>query len=352
MLHQQLSGRDSGWRSEPAVNKEETTSCDLLHGDRICGAVDYDYKIGKFEFTAGQYTEFLNAVAATDPHGLYNTGMWTNSYGCKIERTGSPGSYSYSVAPERSNRPVGQVNWGDAARFANWLHNGQPGLELPPGQSVPQDENSTEDGSYYLNGAMSNAALLAVVREPDATWVIPSEDEWYKAAYHKNDGVTGNYFDYPTSSDSTPSDDLIDPDPGNNATFVVTGDHDYTIGSPYYRTEVGEFENSESPYGTFDQGGNVWEWNEAVLVVDTVSYRGRRGSSFGNYAHFLEAASRDYCDPSFEDDSGLGFRVAEVSEQTPVPAVSEWGLIAMTLLMLTAGTLVYARRRARVNAAA
>ena len=42
--------------------------------------------------------------------------------------------------------------------------------------------------------------------------------------------------------------------------------HDgYTIGSPYYTTEVGEFENSESPYGTFDQGGNIWEWNETVI---------------------------------------------------------------------------------------
>ena len=90
-----------------------------------------------------------------------------------------------------------------------------------------------------------------MIRESDATWVIPSEDEWYKAAYHKNDGVTGNYFDYPTSSDNIPSHDLIDPDPGNNGNFVYQGD--CTSGSN--RTEVGEFENSVSPYGTFDQGG-------------------------------------------------------------------------------------------------
>jgi len=74
--------------------------------------------------------------------------------------------------------------------------------------------------------------------------------------------VTGNYFDYPTSSDAVPSNDVISPDPGNNANFYQDG---YTIGSPYYRTEAGEFENSDSPYGTFDQGGNVYEWNEAVI---------------------------------------------------------------------------------------
>ncbi len=56
------------------------------------GGVDYVYNIGKFEVTAGQYTEFLNAVADTDSYGLYNTNMWDHELGCKIERNGSSGS--------------------------------------------------------------------------------------------------------------------------------------------------------------------------------------------------------------------------------------------------------------------
>ena len=35
-----------------------------LGTDRICGAVDYTYNIGKFEIKAAQYTAFLNAVGA------------------------------------------------------------------------------------------------------------------------------------------------------------------------------------------------------------------------------------------------------------------------------------------------
>src|SRR5688572_19898325 len=204
------------------------------------GAVNYVYAIGKYEVTAGQYAAFLQAVAAVDPYALYDTRMWTHAEGCKIERTGSPGSYAYTVAPDWANRPVNFVSWGDAARFANWLHNGRP--------TGAPDGTTTEDGSYLLAGKMSDFELESVVREPDATWVLPTENEWYKAAYHKNDGVTGNYWNNPTGTNSAVSNDLIDPDPGDNATFRgSTGD--FTIGPPYYRTEVGAHENSASAYG-------------------------------------------------------------------------------------------------------
>ena len=293
--------------------------------DRICGAVAYTYNIGKYEVTAGQYTEFLNAVAVTDPYGLYNGNMDSSSYGCQITRHGTSGNYTYDFSGRPSgdesdwvNRPVNYVSWGDSARFANWLHNGQP--------SGLQGLATTEDGAYYLNGATSNAALLAVSRETDWKWAITSEDEWYKAAYHKNDGDTGNYYDYPTSSDTAPSNDLVDPDPGNNATFYISSG-DYTIGSPYWRTEAGAHENSESPYGTFDQGGNVWEWNEAIIG----SCRGLRGGSFSVSVGYLHASYRGFYFPTLEY-SYFGFRVSEV----PEPAT-------MAILML--GGIGILRRR-------
>ncbi len=274
--------------------------------DRICGSVGYEYQIGKYEVTAAQYTEFLNHKATvTDTYGLYNTYMAdpTNYWGCNIQRTGSEGSYRYSVASDWANRPVNYVSFWDAARFANWMNNGQ-------------GNGDTETGAYTLNG-YNGSDGRSITRNPGAKWFLPSEDEWYKAAYHKNDGVTGNYWDYPTKSDAPPINTLLTTDPGNHANiydYFGTGNNSYTIGSPYYRTEVGDFENSASAYGTFDQGGNVWEWNEAVVYEsEDSSSRGLRGGSFVNGSTYLLASGRYYGGyPSEEGDDGMGFRVASI----------------------------------------
>jgi formylglycine-generating enzyme required for sulfatase activity len=237
--------------------------------------------------------------------------MWSSTYGCKIQRSGTSGNYTYSVAQDRANRPVNYVSWGDSARFANWLHNGQP--------TGVQGLTTTEDGAYYLNGATSNAALLAVNRESDWKWAITSEDEWYKAAYHKNDGVTGNYWDYPTSSNSVPGRDLDDAS-GNNANY---SGNPYPIQSPYYTTVAGEFQNSDSPYGTFDQGGNVWEWNEAIL---TGSSRGLRGGSFYYDDGYLLASTRDYFSDPSSELSSFGFRVSAIPEPATLALLGLGGL--------------------------
>ncbi|MGD8450599.1 MAG: SUMF1/EgtB/PvdO family nonheme iron enzyme [Phycisphaerae bacterium] len=288
------------------------------HGDGH-GRVNYAYDIGKCEVTAGQYTAFLNAVAGVDTYGLFNPRMWSSDYGCKIERyagNGTPGApFQYRVAEDWADRPVNYISWGDAARFVNWLHNDQP--------TGSQGLGTTEDGSYFLNEAMSDDALLAVTRKSDATWVIPREDEWYKAAYHKNDGVTGNYFDYPTGSDSVPSNDLVDPDPGNNATY---DDGDYTIGSPYYRTEVGAHENSASPYGTFDQGGNVAEWTEAIFYGST---RGSRGGAFCFGEVYLRAAYDTGCVNPTAEGRNFGLRVCRVPEPASIVTLALAGLATL-----------------------
>jgi formylglycine-generating enzyme len=99
-------------------------------------------------------------------------------------------------------------------------------------------------------------------------------------------------------------------------------------------TEVGAFENSESPYGTFDQGGNVLEWNEAVLD-STGSSRGMRGGSFSDYYHYMLASDIRMASPTLEG-SRNGFRVASVPEPSSIT------------LMLCAGAmagLLWRRRR-------
>lgn len=301
-------------------------AADTRYASPGLGSVSYGYQIGKHEVTARQYCEFLNAVAKTDTYGLYYAGMASNPYpysGCGITQSGSQGNYSYSVASDWANRPVNLVSWGDAARFCNWLTNGQPAGNQGP--------TTTEDGSYRLNGAMTDAELMSVIRTPNARYVIPKDDEWYKAAYHKNDGVTANYWDYPTSTDASPSTDIINPDPGNNANYY------FSVGDPYCRTEAGEFENSKSPYGTFDQGGNVWEWTETSFLN---ANRGNRGGAYFSYEGpsgsigNMRASGYGYSQPT-RMEAFIGFRVAYI----PEPA---------TLTLLLGGGLAMIRRRQAV----
>jgi hypothetical protein len=299
-----------GAHAQPAVSIETVTvgnpgNAGEVQFDGTFGGVNYTYRIGKYEVTASQYATFLNAVAAADTYGLYDARMWTHAEGCKIERTGSPGNHTYAVSKDSANRPVNFVSFGDALRFANWLHNGQP--------AGAQSLATTEDGSYFLNGMTADHELENISREPDATWIVPSEDEWYKAAYHANDGVTGNYFNYPMTCDFGVSNDLTDPDPdpGCHATyFNHPGDH--TIGPPYYRTEAGAHENSVSPYGTFDQGGNVWEFNEAIPLFGG---RGIRGGAYIGSSDSLAAWTRPIEFHSSDQFSDIGFRVGNLSKQ-------------------------------------
>ena len=152
------------------------------------GAVSYDYRISKTEVTNAQYATFLNAVAATDTYGLYNLSMGVDARG-GITRIGTSGSYTYATKTNMDNKPVNYVSFFDAMRFTNWLQNGQ-------------GSGGTESGVYAIGSGVSE------IRNSNATYFMPSENEWYKAAYHKNNGVTGgaaNYFDYPTSSDTVPT---------------------------------------------------------------------------------------------------------------------------------------------------
>lgn len=242
------------------------------------GSVAYPYRIAKSEITVGQYVTFLNAVAQVPPNPTI-AALWSAEMASKQEDTGpliirngsgTPASpYRYAVAAsakwkERAaERPVSWVTWWDAARFANWMHNG--GIKGA----------DTETGAYTL---VSFQASGQVPRNAWARWWIPSEDEWYKAAYYDPTKPGGpGFWAYATRSDIPPRDVLVPDAQGRPRRVPLAPAANFNeVYKPYRRDKGGVLtpvcsyaskvrrHDSRGPWGSCDQAGSLWEWTEAV----------------------------------------------------------------------------------------
>lgn len=269
------------------------------------GSVGYDYYIGTYEVTNSQYVSFLNATAASDTHGLWNINMGFDPdsfrYG-GISRTGSSGSYSYAVIPGRGNLPVNEVSFWDAARFANWLTTGD-----------------TETGVYVLDatGIANNTIARDMTAWANGGVAIASENEWYKAAYYSGSptGADGDgYWLFPTQS---------------NSFTTAMSNVDSAVGD---LTAVGTYVGNPSYYGTFDQGGNVLEWNDDILSVFSGA-RVQRGGSFRSSA----GINSDDINGSIPIDEAnyYGFRVSSLNP-IAIPEPSHFGGLMGALALLMA----------------
>ena len=277
---------------------------DNADDDTGYGTVADSYRIGKYVVTIQEYTDFLNAVAATDTYGLYNPFMATDLNIAGIQQNGSSGSFTYSVIGSGA-RPITYVSWFDAARFANWMQNGQ-------------GSGNTETGAYTLAGQTSGTAPA---KNSGAQFYIPTEDQWYKAAYYDPtaSGGAGGYWDYATQSNTAPGNTISS---GANLANINNGVYSVTQSSFYdaslnYLTDVGAFSGSASFYGTFDQSGNVWEWNDLDGTAGTL--RGARGGDWVNGA--AESSSSGRLSDTSVDTGAFSFRLAS---PVPVPEPSMW----------------------------
>lgn len=287
--------------------------------NRGFGAVSYEYHIGKYEVTNNQYAAFLNAAAKSDPNRLYSLRMDFDPKGGLsggIVRSGSDGDYVYTVKPNMGDKPVNYVSFYDAARFTNWLSTGD-----------------TENGVYLLNptGISNNTIARDMAAWASGGVAIASEDEWYKAAYY--DG-NGGYFIYPTQSNIGPGDtgptiatanvigDISNP--GTNVANYNNG-ADWNGRNGNVTTVGSAGAGSESYYGTSDQGGNVFEWNESVILG---FQRGVRGGAFNSIntdplipGIDMTIFSRGSSNPQFEEGlDTVGFRVTSLAAIIPEPS--------------------------------
>lgn len=234
------------------------------------GAVPYGYRIGTYEISQSMIdVAWSNGVADSKP------GYWTDS------------------------QPSAGITWYQAALFVNWLNT-----------------NAGHQAAYNFSGtnmslwSASEAWTLGgtnLYRNKDAYYFLPSENEWYKAAYHKNDGNTANYWVYPTASDTAPTAVAG----GTNAGTAV---YNNVTNKPAETTNAGGL----SAYGTMGQGGNVWEWQESAFDGtnnSTSEARAARGGLWDYSEVNLRSSSRNFFDPAYSIGT-IGFRVASVPEPT------------------------------------
>ena len=258
------------------------------------GAVSYPFVLQSTEVTNAQYVDFLNAVAAGDPHELFNVQMQASPRG-GIARRGDPNSHSYQVRPNMGNKPVNFVSWLDAARYVNWLQNAR-------------GSGDTETGAFDLS--IADPGVAAALDET-ASWSLPTEDEWVKAAYYDpslglaEDGE--NYWRYPTREDVEPiraASDLLG-DVSNPGPSVANYDSAVQWNGQLGNLTTVASAGATSFFGTQDQGGNVAEW---LAELGQAAMRVTRGGGYNSPPSTLEQAGRELLTPDTESAS-VGFRI-------------------------------------------
>ena len=296
------------------------------------GAVAASFRIAKYEFTNQLYTDFLNSVAATDTYSLYNASMGSDPRG-GITQSGLSGAFTYLAKTDMGDKPVNYVSWFDAARVSNWYQNGAT------------SSSDTETGAYTLANGQTTGTAPAV--NSNATFYLPTEDQWYKAAYYKGGGTSAGYWDYATQSNLDPTAVTAGStgigsagSTGNSANYNSTADWNGQDGNV---TTVGT-NGGPSAYGAFDMSGNVFEWND--LTGAAGSSRGLRGGRWLSGAFNLSSFLSISPDPSGEN-IGAGFRLASPVSASGVPEIDPNGLSAALGLIIGGLGLLERRRYGR-----
>ncbi len=276
------------------------------------GGVKYRYGIGQLEVTVAQWVAFLNTAdpAGRNRHKLYSSnesGTAWPKYGQIDFSAGAARGRHYTVAsPEWADKPYGFANFLRSARFVNSLYNGR----------LLSKRVSAESGFRYVTyrvrlsrdteSGMYDMTERAMTRSRKSGFVVPSQNEWIKAAYYDpNGGGKYSYWKYPTNEGvfetqdeaaSAPKSTQLDPTTGdvtNASTQPLATFHASETPAPSWcpaavgaeacanvnplgidpltyatlyqgsLSTVGQAKTT-SPWGTLDQGGNAVEWTDTI----------------------------------------------------------------------------------------
>ncbi len=235
----------------------------------LYGAVSSSYRIGKYEVTNAQWNAFTAAAGAPTGTGTGTGSYWTGA-----------------------QQPTDSVSWYEAAQFCNYLTSGDKSKG-----AYQFSGNNTNPGNFLGIDRVSSISTYGT------TYVIPTEDEWYKAAYFKPNG--SGYSLYANGTSTAP---------------VAGVNSNYNNVIPPWNVGSGTQEQN----GTFDMMGNVFEWNETLLYG---SYRYISGGSWGSDVDSLRSSGRYYDSYPYSEGSLFGFRVASVPEPCSLILLSIGGLL-------------------------
>ncbi len=287
-------------------------SCTGVSGCMTIGKVKYSYGISKYEVTVKQYVTFLNTVDPTgkDKYDLYSatesSSAWPKYGQINYSKTARYGAHYRVSYPQWAAKPYGFADFLRAARFANSVQNGQVFSKSTKNGVTTYGirlSSSTTKGMYNLNRRRAT-------RSHAKGFVIPSQNEWIKAAYYDpNGGGKYGYWKYPTNpgvfGDGTatqPNQVLLSSGRGNvtNSSAQPLANDLVNAATPptwcpfqyqpasacntknplglsaatyqtLYKASLGTIgqAKTKSPWGTLDQGGNAVEWTDTITPAPT-----------------------------------------------------------------------------------
>ena len=276
-------------------------------GCQLVGDVDDAYEIGELEVTVEQYVAFLNTV---DPEGANRGDLYVDSmspdswpkYGPIRHLSGddvTAGQHYELAYPQWADKPIGFANFPRAAAFVNALTNGDllsrttstnDGFEVATYEVRLSRTFAT--GMYDLRPSQDTAATRGLA----AGFVVPSQNEWIKAAYYDaQSGENVPWWVFPTGPREAPAaskldeaGDVVNAGSGPISTYTPRGSSEAPTWCPTqagdtcasvnplglaatdfqskYAANVSTVGQTEtrSPWGTLDQGGNVVEWTDTI----------------------------------------------------------------------------------------
>ena len=268
-----------------------------IPGDQAVGRgrVDYEYSIGRYEVTTGQWSDFFNAAFDRPPDDRLPWLVPPTFWGAQATAPHTPGGLRWTVPAGNEMRPTGNISWRMAAMYCNWLHNDK---------SVEREAFLT--GAYDVStfgpndtGGFSDQPT----RSPDAKYFIPTRDEWIKAAHYDPDrhgSDQGGWWEYSNGTDEWipggPPGVRVHlgppgpgPDPNGPLAQANYGWDQFTFpghGSPF-DVPLGAYADVQSPWGLLDLAGATTEWTEDIRTIsDGIMFRTLEGSYWGGAPGF------------------------------------------------------------------